>query len=161
MELRNHDSMNGMKHINRPANRLNRLMKWPLLCGLLGLALANAASAQQWLYDNENYFAPAPQSVPTIDATNFLNNSTFIINWAPSFTGQPRLFQTRDTLNYTNNGLMIGNNGFNFDTYSSSNSWVTAYHSMASSFNNGGTIRCGAQADGFSVDGFPPEFIVS
>src|ERR1700728_1130403 len=134
MEFFNHNSMTGMKHTNRRVNRLNRLMKWPLLCGLLAFALVFPASAQQALYDNETPYAPS--FPPTIDATNFLNNSTFTINFARSSFLD--LFETRDTLNYTNNGLITGNNGFLFDTYSSAN----GLHSMAASFNNAGTIRC-------------------
>lgn len=146
-----------MKHTNRPAGRLNRLMKWRLLCGLLGLVLVRAASGQPVaLYDNENNFDPAPQDIPNIDALAFLNNNTFTIDFASS--SHLQLFETEDTLNYTNNGLMIGNNGFLFDTLTLSN----GLHSMASTFNNAGTIRVGSAIDGlFPVDAQPPELIVS
>jgi hypothetical protein len=142
--------------MNRAAGCLNRLLKRPLACGLLGLALARSASGQQALYDNENYYAPTALAIPSIDATNFLNNGTFTINFPTSTRIQ--LFETSDTLNYTNNGLMTCNNGFQFDTHSSS----SGLHSMASTFFNPGTIRCGSSIDGvFPVDGVPPEMFVS
>src|ERR1700677_4274060 len=104
MEFFNHNSMTGMKHTNRRGNRLNRLMKWPLLCGLLAFALGSRASAQQGLCEKEAPYAPS--FPPTIDATKFLNNSTFTINFARSSFLD--LFETRDTLNYTKNGLISG-----------------------------------------------------
>jgi len=147
--------MTGMKPTNRTVNRVERLMKWPLLCGLLAGALARAASGQQALYDNEYVFTCPPFAIPTIDATNFLNNDVFTIDFPiSSFLN---LYETRDTLNYTNNGLMTCNNGFLFDTYN----YTSGFHSNAASFYNAGTIRCGSQIDGAStVDGYPPEFIV-
>jgi len=156
MELFNHytlDTMNGLLHMNRTARPLHRLVRLPFLCGLLCLVLVRAASGQQALYDNEGSVGPNPM---TIDATNFLNNGTFTVDFISSAYLQ--LYETLDTLNYTNNGTMIGNNGFQFDTHSSS----SGVHSMASTFNNPGTIRAGSAIDElFSVDGFPPEFVVS
>jgi hypothetical protein len=148
--------MTGMKHTNCTANRLKRLMKWPLLCGLLACALARTASGQQALYDNESVLQCPPATIPTIDATNFLNNNIFTIDFpSSSFLN---LYETRDTLNYTNNGLMTCNNGFRFDDYN----YTSGFHSNAASFYNAGTIRVGSEIDGnFSIDGYPPEFIVS
>jgi len=147
--------MTGMKHTHCTENRLKRLMKWPLLCGLLACALVRAASGQQALYDNESLLICPPAAIPTIDATNFLNNNTFTIDFPiSSFLN---LYQMRDTLNYTNNGLMTCNNGFLFDTYN----YTSGFHSNAASFYNAGTIRCGSAIDGVStVDGYPPEFII-
>ncbi len=146
--------MNGTLHMNPPAGRLNRLMRWPLLCGLLGFMLATMAVAQPMpLYDNESSVGPSPI---TIDATNFLNNGTFTVDYLIS--SHLQLYSTFDTLNYTNNGLMIGNNGFQFDTFA----YPSGPHSMASTFNNAGTIRVGSAIDGYlPVDSQPPELIVA
>ena len=145
--------MTGMTQTNRTENRFNRLMKWPLLCGLLGLALVRAASGQVLLYDNEGTVGPNPV---TIDATNFLNNGSFTVDFVES--AYLELYETLDTLNYTNNGTIIGNNGFQYDTYSSS----SGQRSMASAFNNAGTIRAGSEIDDlFPVDAQPPEVIAT
>jgi len=150
--------MTGMTQTNRTENRFNRLMKWPLLCGLLAGVLAGSAAGQQSLYDNESVIVCPPGTIPVIDATNFLNNNIFTIDFPSS--SYLVLYKTRDTLNYTNNSLITGNNGFQFDTYSYTN--IVTPDKMASSFNNGGIIRCGSQIDGtYSIDGYPPEFIVS
>ena len=57
-------------------------MKWPWLCALLGLLLARAALATIPLYENDaivDYTGATGTYPPDIDATNFVNNGTFII----------------------------------------------------------------------------------
>ena len=94
---------------------LNRLMKWPLLCGLLSLMLVHTAPATIPLYDNEsvlNYTIP-PDIFTTIDASNFLNNSSLTINYA-NLTINTLLFEPMNTVNYTNSktGILSANNRF-------------------------------------------------
>src|SRR5476649_1310634 len=108
-----------MELIKLRVNGLSRLMKWPLLCGLLSFALTHTALATDPLYDNEsvlNYTIP-PNPLPQIDASNFLNNSSFTINFA-TVTLNTELFETYNTINYTNNktGILSANSGFRFDT---------------------------------------------
>jgi hypothetical protein len=139
MELLAYNPMNSTEHLQRRANDMKRLMTWPLLCGLLGLALAPASLAADAIYENDaiiNY----PGNVaypPVIDAVNFVNTGTFTIDFTTISSGSP-LYQTSDTVNYTNTGTMSANTGFNFDTLST----VTGFHTMAGSFNNPGTINC-------------------
>jgi hypothetical protein len=121
---------------------MNRLMKWPLLCGLLALALARAALAADALYENDgivNYSGSFNFS-PQIDATNFVNNNSFTMNFTTASLTQP-FYETSDTVNYTNNGSMVVNTGFIFDTQSTS----TGFHTMAGNFINPGEVDCGYQ----------------
>ncbi len=113
-------------------------MKWPRLCALLGLLLARAASGTDALYENDStvdYTGAQGTYPPMIDATNFVNNNTFIIDWNfinfPSSSADNYLYETWNTLNYTNNGLMSSDLGFVFDTQTSD-----GLHLMAGSFNN-------------------------
>jgi hypothetical protein len=142
MDLLDYDStsMNSTETPTLPASRMNRLMKWPLLGGILGLiAMARMASAADAIYENDaiiNY----PDNVsfpPVIDATNFVNTGSFIINFTRSSSAQP-FYETTDTLNYTNTGLMTCSSGFQFDNLSS----VTGLRTMSAAFNNSGTINC-------------------
>ncbi len=130
-----------MEILKLRVNRLSRLMKWPLLCGLLSFALANMALATVPLYDNEsvlNYTIP-PNPFPTIDASNFLNNSSLTINFANA-TINTELFETMNTVNYTNSktGVLSANNGFLFDTQTTNQ----IPRQMAGSFFNRGEIDC-------------------
>ena len=120
---------------------MNRLMKWPLLCGLLALALARAALAADALYENDGIVSyPGTTSFPpVIDATNFVNNNSFTINFTTLSLVQP-FYETSDTVNYTNHGLMMANTGFRFDNQSSS----TGLRTMSGNFYNPGTISCGS-----------------
>jgi hypothetical protein len=115
--------MNGTKNLIFPKNRL---MKWPVLCGLAGLLLVQTVPAGQQFYVNNAVVANAPN----IDATNFINNNSFT-----SLSGS--LYETTDTLNYTNNGTMNGSGGFLFDTLTFGS---PGGRSMASSFYNPGSI---------------------
>ena len=118
------------------------LMKWPLLCGLLVLAAARVAPAANSVYSNPNNgivdYPVNVNSPPVIDATNFVNNGTFIINFT-TLSVQP-FYETSDTLNYTNTGLMMANTGFQFDNSSS----VTGLRTASANFFNPGTVSCGS-----------------
>jgi len=124
-----------------------RLMRWPLLlCGLLGFALAPAALATDPLYDTSDYqsiYAIPPDSLPNIDATNFLNNITFEVTFE-TINLNTTFFETWNTLNYTNNGTMICDMGFRFDTQTTN---YFAPNIPAATFYNPGTVRCGSILD--------------
>ncbi len=83
-------------------------MKWPRFCALLGLLLARAALGTDALYENDAIITyPGTVSYPpTIDATNFVNTGTFSIN----DLSEP--YETWNTINYTNSGLMSSDVGF-------------------------------------------------
>jgi len=151
-----------------PLNRMiaqnkNFISRWPLLAGMLWLAFVCTASSALPSYINNaitSYTVP-PQVVPIIDATNFINNSSFNINFTATAQGQNiELYETDDTLNYTNNGLMTANSsflldnssfilsenlgcGFQFDDYSID----SGFHNMAGTFYNPGTIRANSFQD--------------
>jgi len=155
--------MTGIKHTNRRANRLNGLVRWPLLCALLSLMLARAALATDpiWPPANEigqvfNYTVPG-NPPPMIDATAFDNENQFTINFTAP-TANPEIFETWNTINYTNNGLMIANAplstngiflsiapgcGYLFDTQTTN----VIDHQMAGTFYNPGTIRVNSVTD--------------
>ncbi len=120
---------------------MNRLMKWPLLCGLLALSLAREAQCSDPLYQNDSIVSyPGTVSTPPdIAATNFVNNSIFTINYTTlnSVTG---LFRTSDTANYTNTGAMSCNTGFGFENSSS----VSGNVSPSANFYNQGSVNCGS-----------------
>ena len=130
--------MSGMTHVNFHTILSGGLMKWPRLCVLLGLLLARAASGTDALYENDApvIFVGAPGTYPpVVDATNFVNNSTFTIDW-PILNFNPAFaYETGNTINYTNNSLMSSDVGFIFDTQTTDGS-----HLMAGSFYNPGTI---------------------
>ena len=128
--------MNGMTHSIFPARRLGRLMKWPRFCALLGLLLARAALGTDALYENDAIITyPGTVSYPpTIDATNFVNTGTFSIN----DISQP--YETWNTINYTNSGLMSSGVGFWFETQTTSGSQL-----MAGSFYNANEVDCGSE----------------
>lgn len=142
---------------------LRRRMRWPLLGALLGVALARAAAADA-LYENGavlDYTVPG-NPPPIIDATNFVNNNTFEVSFG-SPTINPEIYETWNTLNYTNTGLMVANSalgidglfltlspgcGFQFDTQTTN----VVPRTMAGSFYNPGTIRCNSEID--NLDNF-------
>ncbi len=146
-------------------NRRFRLLSWPWLCGLLGLAFVRAALAADPLYENDSYlnYTVPTQILPVIDATNFLNNNWFEVNFTASqgFLGpNAETYETEDTVNYTNNGTMVANSsvllngfglelnlspgcGFNFDTYNTQ----SGLEQMAGNFYNAGSVRANSQVD--------------
>src|ERR1039458_10400413 len=116
--------MSGMTRANFSTTLLGGLMKWPRLCALLGLLLARAALGTEALYENDgtvDYNGAPGTYPPQIDATNFVNNTTFTIN--------TELYETWNTINYTNNGLMSSDVGFWFDTQPTSDRKSTRLNS--------------------------------
>jgi hypothetical protein len=117
-----------------------------LLCGLLSLLLAETSPATVPLYDNESvlsYTIP-PDNFPVIDAVNFSNNSSITINFA-ALTINTELFETKNTINYTNTkvGTLAANNGFRFDTQTTN----VIPRQMAGNFYNKGKIYGGSFND--------------
>lgn len=135
-------------------------------------ALAGRAPAASDFYVNDSTVVCPPQIPPQVDATNFVNNSYFSINFTnfvflPSglFTVQPDYYATADTRNFTNNGMMIANGGFLFDSSPSGN----GSRSMAANYVNRGSVLCGSALNtntffnlfypGFSV--LHPKYLIS
>ena len=136
--------MTRMEHKTHRVNGLNRLLKWSLFCGLLCLALARAAHATIPLWSNTSinaYIVPGAPP-PTIDAASFFNNNQFQIDFTAA-TINTELFETENTVNYTNNGLMISDGGFLFDTQTTN----VISRQMADTFYNNNEIDCGTVND--------------
>jgi hypothetical protein len=120
-------------------------MKQKLLCGLMALVLGPAALSQtSALYENWGVVQCPPEVPPMIDASNFVNHASFLINFTNGnlltlpVTTKP--FETTSTLNYTNDfgALMSCNAGFRMETFPQSGA-----RQRASSLYNNGTIDCG------------------
>src|SRR5579863_6299697 len=118
--------MNQIDIIRNWNNFMNFQRKLPLLCSLLTLAFLGCAEKMvaadaYYINDAITTYPGTLTYPPDIDASNFVNNSIFTINFTPQtfFSSQP-LFETWDTLNYTNNGTLMANSGFQFDVQSSS-----------------------------------------
>jgi len=152
-----------MYHRKPAVNRQSGLVKWPWLLGVLGLVFVRAALATDPLYENDSvltYTVP-PQNMPAIDATNFLNNNSFQINFTSTKGGQNiETFESENTVNYTNNGTMVATSpilvsgsllilslspgcGFNFDTFNTQ----SGLEQMAGNFYNPGNIRANSFVD--------------
>jgi hypothetical protein len=146
--------MNRTEPILRRLSFMTRLIKCLLLCGGVVFLLARPALAADASYINfgtVNYPATT-NSVPNIDATNFVNLGSFIIDFI-TVPISPSLYETHDTLNYTNSGTMDCNTGFLLDNASSSSNFRT----LAASVNNSGTIECAPGTDQnsfFGLGGF-------
>ncbi|HEY3763381.1 MAG TPA: hypothetical protein VGN23_16670 [Verrucomicrobiae bacterium] len=140
-----------------------KALKWPWLCGLLALALVQAACAADALYENDGVvdvtIPPDLFAIP--DATNFVNTDWFEINFG-NVKGSVNVdtFESEDTLNYTNEGVMVMEStidenpdglilaispgcGYDFDHYNTQSGLV----GMAASFYNNGSIRANSQVD--------------
>ena len=142
--------MSNLTHPIFLANRFGRRTQWPWLCGLLSLLLARAALATDPLYQNDavlNYTVPG-NPPPNIDATNFVNNNTFTVNFSSLVYYEPW-----NVRNYTNIGYMSANTGFTFDTQTTNmiprrmaNSFYnSANYNGGGAIPNTGEIDCGIQ----------------
>ncbi len=137
--------MNNTEHIHRGADRLSRLIRWPLCTLWLALALSRAMAVDPYYVNNAIVTYPGTAEYPPqIDASNVINNSTFIVNFTEAEISltQP-FFETLDTVNYTNNGLLMANTGFQFDNQNGNSGLRT----MSGSFFNPGTVSCGSVND--------------
>jgi hypothetical protein len=132
--------------------------QWSLFAGfsaVILVALAGTSRAADPYYINDaivSYPGTAPYP-PTIDATNFINDSSFTVNFTLQTLpiGLP-LYETWDTVNYTNIGTLMANTGFQFDTQST----ASGLHTRAGSFSNSGLVSCGSLND--LTDPFLGEF---
>src|SRR6266850_8497319 len=123
-------------------------MKCKFIVGLMGLLLACSAFGQAaGIYRNDGFVIVPPLIAPNIDATTFVNNGQFIINFTNStvivgrFTElgvQPDPYETQNTLNFTNlaGAFMSCNTGFRFDFAP-----PASQRQRASNFHNAGTIN--------------------
>ena len=102
------------------SNRFD-FMKRCLLPGLLAVAMTQLATAQiTSTFNNEAgsvyQIFPGSSDPGVIDATNFVNAGVFSVNLPlNALSAGFNYFQTSDTLNYTNTGVMTGNPGFDFE----------------------------------------------
>ena len=104
-------------------------MKQKLVAALFGLVLSLAPAAlgqpaQLWENWGDIQIPPPTQD---IDALTVINHKGATIN-----VSTPDLFNTYDTLNFTNQGLLFGNPGFDFETVPAN----TGFAHPASSFVN-------------------------
>ena len=156
----------------------NSYMKRTLL--FLALALASVqciigATIPLYVNTDPEYYQvyltqQSPNPPPAIDATAFDNQSVFSVSYQ-NYTTYPVLYQTLNTLYYTNESrsTMIANsplytNGFNAFFSSFGSGFRLDLHTtnqipdaMAAVFDNEGEIRCDSIQDGnglFSIDGF-------
>ena len=148
-------------------------MRWKLFLALLSVLLVRDALATIPLYINNDpefyqvyYYTVSPNPPPTIDATAFFNNNTFSVSYA-NYSPTPVLFQTLNTLNYTNLSTFIANSpattngailefglgsfgvGYDFDLHTTNQ----IPDAMAGSFYNPGKIRCDSVQDGNNLFG--------
>jgi len=125
-----------MRQINCQLNSLR--FRWPWLSIFLALAMANTSFAADALYENDALveYPGTVEFPPQIDATNFVNNSYFIIELIALSGNNTPYYETSDTINYTNNGVMEFDPSIQLDTYST----TTYLESMAGSFYNPGLL---------------------
>jgi hypothetical protein len=134
-------------------------MNRKLVAGLSAVVLGCSAMAQQLTYENATFLSAPPDIPPNIDAFNFVNNGTFIINltnqiwFTPPF--QPPLpYEMQNVRNYTNSAgmFMAFNTGFRVDTFDPN----VGIRQPASTFHNAGLIHCGTSdtASTLNFEGF-------
>jgi hypothetical protein len=132
-------------------------MKQKFLAGVIALVLGSAAFAQPSpIWENWGIFqippAPGEPFPPNIDATTFINHpgAVFSVNTSS-------LYNTYDTLNYTNQGLMIGSPGYDFEnipTGTGSTTWAANWVNQVSGLGtNNGVLNCNG-AFSFSLTNF-------
>jgi hypothetical protein len=99
-------------------------MKRFFLSGILGLAMAHAAFAQQqsFTWSGTHIFLIPADPPPTIDAYNFTTTpgATFGVDSSAEILfefANAAYFTTSDTLNITNRGKLVGVPGFDFGYY--------------------------------------------
>lgn len=120
-------------------------MKCKFAVGLLSLVAAHLGLAQTSLFYENNGIVKVPEYgvAPNIDAINFINNNYFDIQGIET-GGRP--YYTAHTINYTNNGTMISDVGFLFETFDPGALQADQFR-WASSFENIGTVACGVTSN--------------
>ncbi len=132
----------------------SKLMKRNLPTLLL-LLVASAAWAQPMTYYvNDGVVQCPPDIPPQIDALNFINNNSFTIIDTNILIPNSRLYDTSDTINFTNSAsaVMVGDPGFQFDTAPSG----SGLRQRAGAIYNAGRITVGTGTNtviGFIVTG--------
>src|ERR1041385_5568065 len=115
-----------------------------LSLGLAVMAVPALFAQPSPLFRNDTVLTiPGDEHILQVDALNFLNNGTIRILFT-NLDFLP-LYDTSDTLNFTNHGLMSANTGFHFDTAPPIASWV---RHRAVNFFNDGTIESGVDTNG-------------
>ena len=133
-----------------------------LFCTLLAVAFSARATDPLFQNFSSLYFNVPVSPPPIYDVTAFDNENVFSVSYEV-YIANINFYQTRNTINYTNNGTMIANSplstngfissfgcGFNFDY------WTTnvIQHQMAGTFYNPGEIRCNSTNDGNNIFNF-------
>ncbi len=108
--------MNRTASIQTWLSFMNRLTKFLPLCGGLILVMGRAGLAAVPAFINSGTinYPVTTNHVPNIDATNFVNFGSFTIDFI-TVPEDPSLYETQDTMNYTNVGTMDSDTGFQFD----------------------------------------------
>src|SRR5579884_1020978 len=135
-------------------------MKKLFLTGLMALALAHLAPAQQSIYINSGNLQAVPPNIPNIDATAFLNQGTFNVVFnnissnattasligAIFFSTQLQPYDFSDVLYFTNRGTMMCDTGFKFDDAHSGNGGSSVFRQPSANFvnNNTGQVLVGS-----------------
>lgn len=135
-------------------------MKRDIFAGLLTLALVPMAGATDLGYTNNAVLTTIVP--PQIDAWNFVNNGSFAVNQFVSATtvgiiggfggfagGYSLPYETANTTNYLNTGVMDSSTGFRFDYFNRQ----TQQRQMAASVVNAssGVINCGTSTNPFAL----------
>lgn len=84
---------------------MKRILLFPFLCWATLLAARAATSP---VYENLTPVYP-PLPAPQVDATVFINRSTFEVD---TTVGMALPWRTANTYHFTNTGLMIGENNY-------------------------------------------------
>ena len=139
------------------ADEAMKKIKLNFFAGAMALFPAFAGwGATADFYVNDSIVQVPPDLPPQVDATNFVNNNLFVIN----NTNVVQLYKTANTLNYTNTGLIIGTDGFQFD-YGPSG---FGQRRQALSFDNRGVISAGSISNfypGGNVIAAPPQLHIA
>src|SRR6266446_4465993 len=122
----------------RPPAAADRNVRAPFLLGLaLFAALVPSVLGQPALFwENTAAIISPPDVPPQIDAINFVNDRTAILSITFGVGDSLPFFETSDTLNYTNRGLMQVDTGWKFDTEPA----TIGYPHWAANFDNSGEI---------------------
>jgi hypothetical protein len=123
-------------------SRCIRRCTWVTLGVMLG-CLPVAGQDEYYVNNSPLTYPGNVKYPPMVDALNFIDNSTFTINFTDVATNMPPFYATYDTVNYTNNGVMMVDSGFEFETQSSE----TGAWAPAANFVNPGSVYGGSAND--------------
>jgi hypothetical protein len=115
-----------------------------LFCVVCGAAMAQTAL----YYENDGVVNCPPEVAPQVDALNFINRGVFNVTFTNA-TLNSQLFDTANTVNFTNYGTMFGGAGFELLTTAADN----GNKRMAANIHNEGTITCGSDSNFIPVIG--------